>query len=132
VYAAGDIAFFPYRAGGGHGTRIEHWDVAIDQGRVAARNMLGGAVAYDAVPFFWTSMYGKSLRYAGHSLAADNVIIQGRMDAGAPAESRFLALFVSGGAVAAVASFNEAAGQADVCRRTGRCCRAKGPDWYRW
>ena len=45
LWAAGDIASFPYR-GDGAPIRVEHWRVAQQQGRVAALNMLGarGAV----------------------------------------------------------------------------------------
>ncbi len=74
VYAAGDIARYPY---GGEKIRVEHWIVAQDQGislpspflansnsgKVAAHNMLGKAVEYKAVPFFWTNQFGVGLQY---------------------------------------------------------------------
>jgi NADPH-dependent 2,4-dienoyl-CoA reductase/sulfur reductase-like enzyme len=81
VYAVGDIACFPYRRSAHastHEVRIEHWDVAMDQGRVAARHILGKAAgsSYDGVPFFWTSQYTWKLRYAGHARAVDRTILQ--------------------------------------------------------
>src|SRR6185295_10567594 len=53
LYAAGDIASFP-DPHTGEKVRIEHWRTAQQQGRTAARNMLGDNVAFAAVPFFWT------------------------------------------------------------------------------
>lgn len=113
VWAAGDIVFAATRFAP-HGSRIEHWDVAVDQGRLAARNMLaegaGRAPApYAVVPFFWTVLFGKPLRYAGHALDTSGVVVQGRMEGGAPEEARFAAFFVVGGEVAAFMSFDEGA-----------------------
>ncbi len=51
LYAAGDIAAFPHR-GDGEAIRVEHWRVAQQHGRIAALNMLGGGVRYEAVPYF--------------------------------------------------------------------------------
>jgi len=59
VYVAGDIAAFPLRRPGADEdeattlTRVEHWNVATDLGRVAARNMGGLQYKYNGVPFFW-------------------------------------------------------------------------------
>ena len=40
LYAAGDIALFPSSLTGER-QRIEHWRTALQQGRIAARNMAG-------------------------------------------------------------------------------------------
>src|SRR5262249_54452360 len=52
VYAAGDVARWPYRSVGDADTlvRLEHYDNAIRQGEHAARNMLGEGIAYAPVP----------------------------------------------------------------------------------
>ena len=34
--------------------RIEHWDVAFNQGKTAALNMLGRDVAHTEVPYFFS------------------------------------------------------------------------------
>ena len=34
-------------------------------GRVAARNMMGREETFSSIPFFWTVLFGKSLRYCG-------------------------------------------------------------------
>lgn len=64
VYAAGDIARFPLPLIG-DSTSIGHWQLAHNHGHVAARNMLGREEAFSSIPFFWTVMFGKSLRYCG-------------------------------------------------------------------
>ncbi|MBN9560616.1 MAG: FAD-dependent oxidoreductase [Alphaproteobacteria bacterium] len=96
VYAAGDIAAFPLPSGGPR-ARIEHWRVAQQQARIAARNMLGGDAAYDGVPFFWTYHYEKTFEYLGHAKTWDDVVIEGDLD-----RQDFAALLVQGGMVGAV------------------------------
>jgi 3-phenylpropionate/trans-cinnamate dioxygenase ferredoxin reductase subunit len=55
VFAAGDIAEYDSVVHGKR-LRIEHWDVAFNQGHVAALNMLGKAREYDVVPYFWSDL----------------------------------------------------------------------------
>ena len=113
IYAAGDVALFPSIHGTQASVRIEHWDVAIDQGRAAARNMLRptAPVPYRNVPFFWTRQYAKNIRYAGHSerfsLPGGEIIIHGRLDATAPLVSSFIAYYIENNAVAAVATYDK-------------------------
>ncbi len=76
VYAAGDIATFPY-AVTGNKIRVEHWRVADQLGRIAAQNMLGLDVKADIVPFFWTSLAGLRLRYVGHVKEWNETIVAG-------------------------------------------------------
>jgi NADPH-dependent 2,4-dienoyl-CoA reductase/sulfur reductase-like enzyme len=56
IYAAGDIAFFPYPAMG-KSMRIEHWDNALVQGRWAGRNMAGAHEAYTYQPYFFSDLF---------------------------------------------------------------------------
>ncbi|MBZ0106423.1 MAG: FAD-dependent oxidoreductase [Sulfuricella denitrificans] len=56
IYAAGDIAFFPYRALG-KSMRIEHWDNAMVQGRWAGWNMAGAREAYTYQPYFFSDLF---------------------------------------------------------------------------
>jgi apoptosis-inducing factor 3 len=98
LYAAGDIARYSYR---GQPLRVEHWRVAQQHGRVAALNMLGRNVSYNAVPFFWTIQYFKQLDYIGHARNWDRVVIHG--DIRKPA---FIAYYVSGGHVIAAAGLD--------------------------
>lgn len=81
AYALGDIA----NANGVLGQlRIEHWRVALQQGMIAAENILkqgNDAIevrAFDErVPFFWTQQFGKSLRYIGHAETTEHAILRG-------------------------------------------------------
>jgi NADPH-dependent 2,4-dienoyl-CoA reductase/sulfur reductase-like enzyme len=54
-------------SGAGRQTRIEHWRVAQQQGRLAAKNMLGEHHAFDRVPFFWTTHFGTRFEYLGYA-----------------------------------------------------------------
>ncbi len=93
LYAAGDIAQYPAAEGT---IRVEHWRVAEQQGRLAALNMLGRAIRYDAVPVFWTIQYMKRLDYIGHATEWDEVVIHGDLE-----KPEFLAYYVREGVVAA-------------------------------
>ncbi len=56
IYAAGDIAFFPYAALGKQ-TRVEHWDNAVTQGKWAGRNMAGAGQPYTHLPYFFSDLF---------------------------------------------------------------------------
>ena len=56
IYAAGDNAFFPYRALG-QPMRIEHWDHALNQGRWAGRNMAGAHEPFTYQPYFFSDLF---------------------------------------------------------------------------
>lgn len=78
IFAAGDAARFPF---GDITLRIEHWRVAQQHARVAARNMLGGDARFEQAPFFWTYHYGRRFEVHGHPGAIDRVEIIGELDA---------------------------------------------------
>jgi NAD(P)H-nitrite reductase large subunit len=54
VYAAGDVANY-LNVYTGDRNRIEHWSVAQEMGKVAALNVLGRAIPFSTVPFFWSN-----------------------------------------------------------------------------
>jgi 3-phenylpropionate/trans-cinnamate dioxygenase ferredoxin reductase subunit len=81
VYAAGDMAEFDSPL---HGrlARVEHFEVAVAQGRTAARNMLGQDVAHEEVPYFWSDLADwATMEYVGVDSTSDPVI-RGSIDEG--------------------------------------------------
>ncbi|MGA7326880.1 MAG: patatin-like phospholipase family protein, partial [Rhodomicrobium sp.] len=80
VYAAGDVTRFydPVFARRRH---IEHWDNAVKQGRLAARNMLGQRLRYDEVSSFFSDVGDLSYLMLGMPVEADEWIERGSLDA---------------------------------------------------
>ena len=76
IYAAGDVAnvFYPF-----YGThiRLEHWSAALNQGPVAAQNMLGQPTAYDKTPYFYSDQYDLGMEYRGWAKGDDQVVFRG-------------------------------------------------------
>ena len=103
IYAAGDIARFPY-APIEQSTRIEHWRLAAQQGRIAAANMMGKNKPQpidNIVPFFWSGQYDLKLRYVGHAEKWDEIYIDGDLD-----KPEFLAFYLQKDRAMAVAGIN--------------------------
>lgn len=73
VFAAGDVCSFPHPLHGCH-VRLECWKNAEDQGRIAARNMLGQNLRYGEVPWFWSDQYELSIQIAGLPAFASRVV----------------------------------------------------------
>jgi len=88
VFAAGDVARYPDPRSGSE-IRIEHWRLAAQHGRIAARNMLGQAIPFKSVPFFWTKQFSMNLHYVGHADTWDEVVIHGDLEAG-----QFMAFYI--------------------------------------
>jgi NADPH-dependent 2,4-dienoyl-CoA reductase/sulfur reductase-like enzyme len=98
VYAAGDIARWPDQYSGGN-IRVEHWVVAERQGQAAALNMLGRAMPFTGVPFFWSQHYDVPINYVGHAESWDEIATDGDI-----MNKDCLLRFKSNGRVTAVAS----------------------------
>uniref|UniRef100_A0A3P8WPM6 AIF family member 3 n=1 Tax=Cynoglossus semilaevis TaxID=244447 RepID=A0A3P8WPM6_CYNSE len=101
VYAGGDVVMFPFPPRNNKKVNIPHWQMAHVHGRVAALSMIGQATEMKTVPYFWSAMFGKTIRYAGYGDGFDDVIIQGDLD-----ELRFVAFYTKSEEVVAVASMN--------------------------
>jgi 3-phenylpropionate/trans-cinnamate dioxygenase ferredoxin reductase subunit len=83
IYAAGDVAEYESVVHDGHRLRVEHWDVASNHGKTAARNMLGANKPHDVVPYFFSDLSDwASLEYVGPASDWDHEAVRGSMDEG--------------------------------------------------
>jgi 3-phenylpropionate/trans-cinnamate dioxygenase ferredoxin reductase component len=103
IYAAGDVAsaFHPVLK---RHIRVEHWANALHQPQAAARAMLGQAVSYDRLPYFFTDQYDLGMEYTGYVDPGhyDEVVFRGD-----PARREFIAFWLgSGGRVLAGMNVN--------------------------
>jgi 3-phenylpropionate/trans-cinnamate dioxygenase ferredoxin reductase subunit len=100
IYAAGDAAEYESVVHDGRRIRVEHWDVALTQGRAAALNMLGRDKPYDVVPYFFSDLSDwASLEYVGPAFDWDREVVRGSFD-----EGRFSVWYLRGERVAAALS----------------------------
>ena len=76
VYAAGDVAnaWHPFYE---RHVRVEHWANALNQGPAAARAMLGQAVSYDRIPYFFSDQYDVGMEYTGFATEWDQIVFRG-------------------------------------------------------
>jgi 3-phenylpropionate/trans-cinnamate dioxygenase ferredoxin reductase component len=82
IYAAGDICEYD-SAIHGRVLRIEHEDHAAEQGRTAARNMLGHDVPHRTVPYFFSDLADwASLEYVGPASGWDTEVVRGSLEDG--------------------------------------------------
>lgn len=82
IFAAGDVCSYDSVI---HGRRIrvEHWDVALQQGRHAAKAMLGSEEPYREVPYFFSDLADwASLEYVGPAADWDETVWRGDRDSG--------------------------------------------------
>ena len=80
IFAAGDNCEYDSEIHG-RPLRVEHWDVAANQGRTAALNMLGRGVAHDVVPYFFSDLADwVSLEYVGPGTG--DPVVRGSLDDG--------------------------------------------------
>jgi 3-phenylpropionate/trans-cinnamate dioxygenase ferredoxin reductase subunit len=102
VYAAGDMAEYESVVHGGARLRIEHWDVAEQQGKTAARAMLGRPQPHDVVPYFFSDLADWTwMEYVGPAYEWDEEIVRGSIDDG-----EFTIWYVNGGRLAGALSVN--------------------------
>jgi 3-phenylpropionate/trans-cinnamate dioxygenase ferredoxin reductase subunit len=79
IYAAGDIAAWPDPTFGER-LRVEHWDVARQQGTAAGRNMTGEAKPYTALPYFYSDLFDLSFEVWGNLGAWDQTALRGSLE----------------------------------------------------
>ena len=78
IFAAGDCTNHPNPILNRR-LRLESVPNAMEQGRVAASNMLGGSKSYASMPWFWSDQYEHKLQMVGFSKDSDQFIIRGDM-----------------------------------------------------
>ncbi|XP_069729853.1 apoptosis-inducing factor 3-like [Phaenicophaeus curvirostris] len=101
VFAAGDVVSFPVALLNGDQSSIHHQQVAEAHGHVAALNMLRREKPLHTVPFFWTTMLGKTIRYAGCGEGYTDTVLKGSLE-----QEKFLIFYIRDGFVTAAASLN--------------------------
>lgn len=91
LFAAGDVANF-YDPVLETRWRIEHWDNAVKQGELVAKNMLGHDIAYDTVSYFFSEVFKTYYEFLGDNRQADEIVLRGSFKSGSVA-----VLYLKGG-----------------------------------
>jgi 3-phenylpropionate/trans-cinnamate dioxygenase ferredoxin reductase subunit len=101
IFAAGDVCSYQSVIHGRR-VRVEHWDVALQQGQHAAKGMMGSDEPYRVVPYFFSDLADwASLEYVGPAQQWDEIVWRGSADS-----DEFLVWYLDGGKVAAALSVN--------------------------
>ena len=79
IFAAGDCTNHPNPILNRR-LRLESVPNAMEQGRVAASNMLGGSKSYASMPWFWSDQYEHKLQMVGFSKDSDQSVVRGDME----------------------------------------------------
>ncbi len=110
LWAAGDVCEYDSVVHGGL-IRVEHEEVAIQQGGYVAKQWLGLDQPYDVVPYFFSDLADwVSLESVGPARSWDRTIVEGSLE-----DDAFAVWFVEGRHVRGYASFN---GAGDIDRAT--------------
>jgi 3-phenylpropionate/trans-cinnamate dioxygenase ferredoxin reductase subunit len=101
VYCGGDIAFHRHPVLG-RAIRVEHWEVAKNQGRGIAACIAGKDTPYTKLPYFWSDQYDVNLEYRGHASGDDKAVWRGDR-----AALKFSVFYLRDGLIDAVLSMND-------------------------
>ena len=100
VLAIGDVAN-AHNTALGQALRVEHWDNAKRQGKLAAQVLRGGDAHYDWQPYFYTDQFDLGMEYVGRSAPDDEVVVRGDRESG-----EFIAFWTRDGVVTAAMNVN--------------------------
>ncbi|MER7333618.1 MULTISPECIES: FAD-dependent oxidoreductase [unclassified Micromonospora] len=119
IWAAGDLANARHPLLNVR-VRVEHWANALHSGPAAARGMLGRAVSYDRLPYFYTDQYELGMEYTGHAPPGsyDRIVVRGEL-----ANGEFIAFWTAQGRVLAGMNVNVW----DVTGPIGQLVRSRQP-----
>ncbi|XP_076293975.1 apoptosis-inducing factor 3 isoform X2 [Lasioglossum baleicum] len=98
VYAGGDIAYAPLFGSDSISAAVGHYPLAHYHGKIAALNICDRNAPLNTIPFFWTTLFGRSYRYAGHG-KPDKIKIYGSLE-----KFEFFAYYLKDGKVIAMSS----------------------------
>ncbi|MDE1816644.1 MAG: FAD-dependent oxidoreductase [Thaumarchaeota archaeon] len=76
IYAVSDVARFYSPVFGRH-MRLEHYDLAVKQGRLAGENMTGKTKPFEDLPYFFSFMFDIRIEAYGDLSKYDTVITRG-------------------------------------------------------
>jgi 3-phenylpropionate/trans-cinnamate dioxygenase ferredoxin reductase subunit len=111
IYAAGDCCSYDSVVHGRR-LRVEHWDVAMQQGLHAAGNMLGEDADYEVVPYFFSDLADwAGLEYVGPAQEWDEEVWRGDRD-----EGEFSVWYLKDGRVAGALSVGRSEDLAEARR----------------
>ena len=100
IFAAGDCTNHPNPILNRR-LRLESVPNAMEQGRVAASNMLGGSKSYASLPWFWSDQYEHKLQMVGFSKDSDQSVVRGDMES-----KSFTVFYLKDGSIIAADSVN--------------------------
>jgi 3-phenylpropionate/trans-cinnamate dioxygenase ferredoxin reductase subunit len=99
VYAAGDMCEYDSELHGGP-ARVEHFEVAVAQGKAVAAAMLGTRRPFTEVPYFWSDLADwATAEWIGVAEAPEHEIVRGSV-----ADGAFSVLQMAGGRVVSALS----------------------------
>ena len=101
VYAIGDCAAHANAFADNAVIRVESVQNANDMATTAAKDIMGEAQAYHALPWFWSNQYDLKLQTAGLSIGHDQTVLRGD-----PATRSFSVIYLKGGKVIALDCVN--------------------------
>ncbi|PQZ95109.1 oxidoreductase [Arthrobacter sp. MYb227] len=100
ILAIGDIAE-AFNTALGRALRVEHWDNAMRQGKLAASTILGREETYDWLPYFFTDQFDLGMEYVGDRQDDDDVVVRGEMSSG-----EFMIFWLRSGVISAAMNVN--------------------------
>jgi 3-phenylpropionate/trans-cinnamate dioxygenase ferredoxin reductase subunit len=101
VYCGGDIALHPHPVLG-RAIRVEHWEVAKNQGCGIGAAIVNGPTPYTKLPYFWSDQYDVSLEYRGHASGDDHAVWRGDREG-----LKFSVFYIRDGLIDGVLSMND-------------------------
>jgi 3-phenylpropionate/trans-cinnamate dioxygenase ferredoxin reductase subunit len=101
VYCGGDIALHQHPVLG-RAIRVEHWEVAKNQGRGIASGIAAKDAPYTKLPYFWSDQYDVNLEYRGQASGEDRAVWRGDRDG-----LSFSVFYLRNGLIDGVLSMND-------------------------